>query len=81
MKATRLTSVFLPAPEGEVRACLSRLRSGEVPAMVRATEPEARRKLEEGAMCLIPAQGGCVLVTKHMRASLERAIQELAPSE
>jgi hypothetical protein len=72
MKRPRLTSIFVPASESEVRDSLSEVVRLDP---VEPSSPEAKQQVAEGGLCIIPAQGGCVAVTAD--DGLARAIEEL----
>ena len=80
MKKLRLVSAFVAAPEDAVRYSLQGLSASEPMPVVPGAAPEAKQKVDEGAIGVIPAQGGCVLVTTDAK-SLAQATGALAALE
>ena len=78
MKSSKLKSVFVPAPEEDVRSTLAAQEVSRVPEFVDADAPQAKQLVAEGALALIPAEGG-VVVAGDLPASLEQALGELSP--
>jgi hypothetical protein len=78
MKSSKLKAVFVAAPEDHVRRSLSEIDPQKVPPIVPADGPEARQQVADGALCLIPAEGG-VVVAGDLPSSLEKAIEGLSP--
>ena len=63
MNGPRLTSYFLEAPTDTVRDTLRQLSGEDGSPIVDPDSPDARRVVAEGGTCIIPAKGGCFVVT------------------
>jgi len=77
MKSSKLKSVFVAAPEAEVRSSLAAQDQEQMPALVDANSPEAKQRVADGAVALIPAEGG-VVVAGDLPASIEQALEDLS---
>jgi hypothetical protein len=74
MKNPRFIHIFVEAPEAAVRNTLS-LPDADAPVFVPPFATEARQAIESGdAYSLIPAQGGCFLVTTNLSPRMEAAL-------
>ena len=58
-----LASEYCSESIDQIRASLTTQEEKEEP-VVDALEPDAKQKVEDGAVCLIPAQGGCFIVSR-----------------
>ena len=63
MKHTQLSVAYVPGSKDSVRRSLLAGNEGEPAPVIDGSDPDARRLTAEGAICLIPAANGCVVVT------------------
>ena len=77
MKSSKLKAVFVAAPEAEVRSSLAEFTSAKTPALVDADAPEAKQLVAEGAIALIPAEGG-VVVAGDLPPALAQTLEGLS---
>jgi len=82
VKHPRLTSMYVSALPDQLKDSIDGRETTPV-SLVDALAPDAKERMQEGALCIIPAEGGCFLVTGEKRGMvgfLRRKVRLLWPA-